>query len=92
MRYAIAICMNDGRSNPIANGRDQAQLRTACGTQWLRDGIEGANIANVFKRTFYQMMLKFRIGASEVCSGCVLALPVSVGELATAPRSARSQC
>src|ERR1017187_10018842 len=26
------------------------------------------------------MMLKFRIGASEVCSGCVLALPVSVWE------------
>ena len=48
--------------------------------QWLRDGIEGPNIANVFKRTFYQMMLKFRIGASEVCSGCVLALPVSVWE------------
>ncbi len=24
---------------------------------WLRQGIEGPNIANVFKRTFYQMML-----------------------------------
>lgn len=48
--------------------------------QWLRDGIEGPNIANVFKRTFYQMMLKFRIGASDVCSGCILALPVSVWE------------
>ena len=48
--------------------------------QWLRDGIEGPNIANVFKRTFYQMMLKFRIGASDACSGCVLALPVSVWE------------
>ena len=48
--------------------------------QWLRDGIEGPNIANVFKRTFYQMMLKFRIGASDVCSGAVLAIPVSVWE------------
>jgi hypothetical protein len=48
--------------------------------QWLRDGIEGPNIANVFKRTFYQMMLKFKIGASDVCSGCVLALPKSVWE------------
>ena len=43
-------------------------------------GSRQPNIANVFKRTFYQMMLKFRIGASEVCSGCVLALPVSVWE------------
>jgi hypothetical protein len=48
--------------------------------RWLRDGIEGPNIANVFKRTFYQMMLKFRIGASDICSGCILALPVSVWE------------
>jgi len=47
---------------------------------WLRDGIEGPNIANVFKRTFYQMMLKFRIGASDVTAGCILALPVSVWE------------
>lgn len=48
--------------------------------QWLCDGIEGPNIANVFKRTFYQMMLKFRIGASDVWSGCILALPASVWE------------
>jgi hypothetical protein len=46
--------------------------------QWLREGIEGPNIANVFKRTFYQMMLKFKIGASDICSGCILALPTSV--------------
>jgi Restriction endonuclease NotI len=46
--------------------------------RWLRDGIEGPNISNVFKRTFYQMMLKFRIGASAICSGTVLAIPVSV--------------
>ena len=48
--------------------------------QWLRQGIEGPNIANVFKRTFYQMMLKFKIGASDACAGCVLALPKSVWE------------
>ncbi len=45
---------------------------------WLSERIEGPNIANVFKRTFYQMMLKFQIGADESCAGCVLALPVSV--------------
>ena len=31
-------------------------------SQWLSDRIEGPNIANVFKRTFYQMMLKFQLG------------------------------
>jgi hypothetical protein len=45
---------------------------------WLSEKIEGPNIANVFKRTFYQMMLKFRIGSREPSAGCVLALPRSV--------------
>lgn len=46
--------------------------------QWISEEIEGPNIANVFKRTFYQMMLKFQIGAHESSAGCILALPVSV--------------
>jgi hypothetical protein len=45
---------------------------------WLADGVEGPNIANVFKRTFYQMMFKFQVGGSGVCAGCVLAIPESV--------------
>jgi hypothetical protein len=45
---------------------------------WLSEKIEGPNIANVFKRTFYQMMLKFHIGTHGSCVGCVLALPRSV--------------
>jgi hypothetical protein len=45
---------------------------------WLSDHIEGPNISNVFKRTFYQMILKFQIGAQEACAGCVLAIPRSV--------------
>jgi len=45
---------------------------------WLSEKIEGPNIANVFKRTFYQIMLKFQIAADQSCAGCVLALPVSV--------------
>lgn len=46
--------------------------------RWLGERVEGPNIANVFKRTFYQMMLKFQIGADVDCGGCVLALPQSV--------------
>jgi hypothetical protein len=45
---------------------------------WLAEKIEGPNIANVFKRTFYQMMLKFKIGEHRPCVGCVLAIPLSV--------------
>ncbi|RYG37385.1 MAG: hypothetical protein EON93_03685 [Burkholderiales bacterium] len=46
--------------------------------QWLCEGVEGPNIANVFKRTFYQMMFKFQLGAHARCAGCVLAVPQSV--------------
>jgi hypothetical protein len=45
---------------------------------WLSEDIEGPNIANVFKRTFYQMMFKFQLGQSPRCAGCVLAVPMSV--------------
>jgi hypothetical protein len=45
---------------------------------WLSDGIEGPNIANVFKRTFYQMMFKFQLGQHGRCAGCILAIPQSV--------------
>ena len=40
--------------------------------------MEGPNIANVFKRTFYQMMFKFQLGQHDRCAGCVLAVPQSV--------------
>lgn len=45
---------------------------------WAGDGIEGPNIANVFKRTFYQMMFKFRFGLHPLCAGTALTIPVSV--------------
>jgi Restriction endonuclease NotI len=46
--------------------------------QWLSEKSEGPNVANVFKRTFYQIMLKFQIGADKDCAGCILALPTAV--------------
>jgi hypothetical protein len=46
--------------------------------QWLGEDIEGPNIANVFKRTFYQMMFKFQLGQHGLCVGCLLALPEAV--------------
>ncbi len=47
--------------------------------RWSGEGIEGPNVANVFKRTFYQMMLKFRMaGEGSAAAGTILALPRSV--------------
>lgn len=45
---------------------------------WLSEAIEGPNLANVFKRTFYQIVLKFGIGQHPDCAGTTLALPGAV--------------
>ncbi len=45
---------------------------------WLSEKVEGPNISNVFKRTFYQMAMKFQIGAHSHSAGCVVAIPASV--------------
>ena len=69
----------------VNNLRDGLRLHPAnfpatlqANQQWLSEGIEGPNIANVFKRTFYQMMFKFQLGAHDRCAGCVLAIPDAV--------------
>jgi hypothetical protein len=46
--------------------------------EWLSEKVEGPNIANVFKRTFYQMMFKFQLGSHGGAAGCVLAIPSAV--------------
>ncbi len=45
---------------------------------WARRGVEGPNIANVFKRTFYQMLVKFQLASGNAAAGTVLTLPKSV--------------
>jgi hypothetical protein len=45
---------------------------------WLSNKIEGPNIANVFKRTLYQMLLKFRLAGQGACAGATLAIPAAV--------------
>jgi len=47
-------------------------------SEWVSEKVEGPNIANVFKRTFYQMMFKFQIGAHSHSAGCVFAVPSAV--------------
>jgi len=46
--------------------------------QWSGEKIEGPNIANVFKRTFYQVLLKFQLSGRGAAAGTVLAIPQSV--------------
>ena len=47
---------------------------------WLGRRIEGPNIANVFKRTIYQTILKLDLGGKDRCAGVVLGLPEAVWE------------
>lgn len=46
--------------------------------EWAGKKVEGPNIANVFKRTFYQIMLKFKLSGQGAAAGTILALPRSV--------------
>jgi DNA modification methylase len=48
--------------------------------KWAGEKIEGPNIANVFKRTFYQIMVKFQLSGHGAAAGTVLALPKAVWE------------
>ena len=43
--------------------------------EWAGRKIEGPNISNVFKRTFYQIAFKFQVTKQETSVGCALALP-----------------
>ena len=45
---------------------------------WASAGIQSPNIANVFKRTIYQTLFKFQLGANEQCAGAALAIQESV--------------
>ncbi|WP_448640745.1 hypothetical protein [Geodermatophilus sp. URMC 63] len=41
---------------------------------WPGRSVEGPNISNVFKRTFYQVMVKFQLTRRDSSAGCVLAI------------------
>jgi hypothetical protein len=46
--------------------------------RWAAEGVEGPNIANVFKRTFYQVLLKFQLAGQGAAAGTILAIPQAV--------------
>lgn len=71
----------------VSNLRDAHRLHKkgfskalAQNAPWMSEGVEGPNIANVFKRTFYQMLLKFELSKEGAATGTVLAIPRSVWE------------
>jgi hypothetical protein len=46
--------------------------------EWAARDVEGPNIANVVKRTFWQMLFKFKFGETDLCAGTALAIPQAV--------------
>lgn len=56
------------------HGADFA-AQVAAHPDWPGRKVEGPNISNVFKRTFYQVMFKFQITRRSSSAGCILALP-----------------
>jgi hypothetical protein len=54
---------------------DDFGSQVAAHPDWPGRKVEGPNISNVFKRTFYQVMFKFQITRRASSSGCILALP-----------------
>ncbi|MHA6762009.1 PDDEXK family nuclease [Streptacidiphilus sp. PAMC 29251] len=46
--------------------------------EWAGKKVEGPNVSNVFKRTFYQVAFKFQATKRESSVGCILVLPKPV--------------
>jgi hypothetical protein len=64
--------------NALDLHRDEFPRQIERNPGWAGEGIEGPNISNVFKRTFYQMMFKFGFADLEECAGVALILPQAV--------------
>ncbi len=68
--------------NALKNARDLHQVdfaqQVAAHPDWPGRKVEGPNISNVFKRTFYQLMFKFQITRRSSSMGCILAIPLPV--------------
>jgi len=88
-RYAIlevqTMDFHGSYSHAVANLSDALRLHAAGfheqvrnHVDWLSNKIEGPNIANVFKRTLYQMLMKFRLASQGSCAGVAFAIPAAV--------------
>lgn len=66
--------------NAVDLHRDNFGVQLENNHEWSGRRIEGPNIANVFKRTVYQLILKFDLAGRDRCAGVVLGLPEAVWE------------
>jgi hypothetical protein len=55
-----------------------AWLASSTGQATLSRKMEGPNLSNVFKRTFYQMAYKFQLAGHRDCAGAAFVIPESV--------------
>lgn len=62
-------------TNALDLHRDRFAALLAENPEWAGRRMEGPNISNVFKRTFYQITFKFQVTRRDSSSGCALALP-----------------
>ena len=58
--------------------KDRFSLQLSENPEWAGRKVEGPNISNVFKRTFYQIAFKFQVTKRDTSVGCALALPQPV--------------
>lgn len=65
-------------ANALDLHRERFPRLLAENPEWAGRKVEGPNISNVFKRTFYQIAFKFQVTKRETAAGCVLALPQPV--------------
>jgi hypothetical protein len=72
-KYAVSNLRDAHRLHK--NGFSKALAKNL---SWMSEGVEGPNIANVFKRTFYQTLLKFELSKEGAASGTILAIPKAV--------------
>jgi hypothetical protein len=56
----------------------QFHAQLATNPEWSQRRVEGPNVANVFKRTIYQIAFKFQVTQQDTSVGGVLALPQPV--------------
>lgn len=71
--------------NAVRNLEDSLRLHNAgfpeaveSNPRWLAEKVQSPNIANVFKRTFWQLMFKFEMAFTPSCAGVALVVPSSV--------------
>ncbi|WP_329135294.1 hypothetical protein [Streptomyces sp. NBC_00670] len=68
----------NGLTNALSLHPNEFHAQLANNPQWAGNKVEGPNVSNVFKRTFYQVAFKFQATKRSSSVGCILVLPKPV--------------